>query len=95
MDEHSDIGKSLIAIGKELEKNLDNWEAWAAKADILFSMGIFEVAIRCCDRSLAIKPDNALTWITKGKALEKIGKCEDAKSAFAKAKDLGYCGPSD
>jgi Flp pilus assembly protein TadD len=91
----SDIDKSLIAIGKELEKNLNNWEAWAAKADILFSMGLFEVAIRCCDRSLAINPDNALTWMTKAKALERIGKHEDAEAAFVRAKELGNSDPSD
>jgi tetratricopeptide (TPR) repeat protein len=91
----SDIDKSLIAIGKELEKNLNNWEAWAAKADILFSIGMIEVAIRCCDRSLAINPDNALTWITKAKALERIGKREDAEAALARAKELGNSGPSD
>ncbi len=39
MKDDSDIDKSLTAIGKELEKDLNNWEAWAAKADLLLSMG--------------------------------------------------------
>lgn len=92
MNYSTDIDKRLTAIGKELEKNLDNWEAWAAKADILCSLGMHEVAIRCCDRSLAINPDNVLTWMTKGKALDKLGKHEDADAAFAKAKETGYKG---
>jgi tetratricopeptide (TPR) repeat protein len=82
--------KRLIAIGKELEKDLNNSEAWAAKADILCSMGMHEIAIRCCDRSLAINPDNTLTWVTKGIALNKLGKHDEAEIAFAKAKELGY-----
>jgi tetratricopeptide (TPR) repeat protein len=83
------VDQRLAMIGKELEKNLDNWEAWAAKADILFSLGMYENAIRCCDKSLAINPDNALTWITKGNALEKLGKHEDAKTSFANARSVG------
>jgi Flp pilus assembly protein TadD len=84
----TDADQRLVAIGKELEKNIDNWEAWSAKADILCSVGMHEIAVRCCDRSLAINPDNALTLMTKGKALEKLGKHEDAKAAFARAKKL-------
>jgi tetratricopeptide (TPR) repeat protein len=87
MDRIDDYQK-LAAIGKELEKNLNNSEAWAAKADILCSMGMHEIAIRCCDRSLEINPDNMLTWMTKGIALEKIGKHEEAMAALAKAKEL-------
>jgi tetratricopeptide (TPR) repeat protein len=86
------VDHDLTFIGKQLEKNLDDWEAWAAKADILCSLGMYEVAIRCCDKSLAINPDNAHSWITKRNAFEKIGKHEDAEAAFAKARELGYQG---
>lgn len=86
--DYTDADQRLAAIGKELEKDLNNSEAWAAKADILCSMGMFEIAIRCCDRSLAINPDNALTWTTKGIALDKLGKHDEATIAFTKARDL-------
>jgi tetratricopeptide (TPR) repeat protein len=87
--DYTNVDQRLVSIGKELEKDLDNWEAWAAKADILCSIGLYENAILCCDRSLAINPDNALTWATKGNALDKLGKHDEAKAAFAKAKELG------
>jgi tetratricopeptide (TPR) repeat protein len=86
--DYTDTDQRLTAIGKELEKDINNSEAWAAKADILCSMGMHEIAVRCCDRSLAINPDNALTWVTKGNALEKLGKHEDAQAACAKAKEM-------
>ena len=35
----TDVDQRLAAIGKELEKNIDNWEAWAAKADIYAPWG--------------------------------------------------------
>lgn len=85
--DHTDADQRLAAIGKELEKDLNNPDAWAAKADILCSMGMYEIAIRCCDRSLAINPHNALTWTTKGIALDKIGYHDEAEIAFAKAKE--------
>jgi tetratricopeptide (TPR) repeat protein len=86
---YADIEPKFVAIGKELEKDINNSEAWAAKADLLCSIGMHEIAIRCCDRSLAINPKNMLTWMTKGEALDKLGKHEDARAAFAKAKELG------
>jgi len=88
--DYNDSEQRLAAIGKELEKDLNNSETWAAKADILCSMRLYELAIRCCDRSLAINPDNALTWVTKGIALDRLGRHDEAKIAFAKAKELGY-----
>ena len=56
----ADVDQRLVSIGKQLEKNLDDWEAWAAKADILCSLGMYEIAIRCCDKSLRQNPDNVL-----------------------------------
>jgi tetratricopeptide (TPR) repeat protein len=87
-EEYEDYDHRLAAIGKRLEKNPDDWEAWAAKADILYSLGMNEIANRFCDMSLSLNPDNALTWVTKGEALTKLGKIEEAKAAFAKAKAL-------
>ena len=87
---YNDAEKKLAAIGKELEKDINNSETWAAKADILYSIGLYESAILCCDRSLTINPDNALTWATKGKALDKLGRHDETEAAFAIAKELGY-----
>jgi Flp pilus assembly protein TadD len=88
MKDFADLNHRLVAIGKQLEKNLNDWEVWAAKADILCSLGMHEVAIRCCDRSLELNPKNVLTWVTKGEALKKLGKNEEADAAFAKARSL-------
>ena len=83
-----EIDHRLVSVGKKLERNLNDWEAWAAKADILCSMGMYEIAIRCCDRSLEMNPDNVLTWVTKGNALIKLGREEEANAALEKARSL-------
>ncbi len=74
------LDKALSAITRELEKNKDNWEAWAAKADILYSIGLYENAILCCDRSLAINPDNSFTEATKANALIKLKRRNETKA---------------
>ncbi|MGD0954246.1 MAG: tetratricopeptide repeat protein [Methanotrichaceae archaeon] len=88
MKDIADLDHRLVAIGKQLEKNLNDWEAWAAKADIICSLGMHEIAIRCCDRALELNPNNVLTWVTKGEALKKLGKNEESDAAFAKARSL-------
>ncbi len=77
---------ALLAIEKELEKDPANWEAWAAKADILYSLRIFETAIRCCDKSLSLNPYNSLTRLTKCKVLDKLGRHGDAVICLEKTK---------
>ncbi len=77
---------SLLAIEKELENDPANWEAWAAKADILYSLGMYETAIRCCDKSLSLNPYNPLTRLTKCKVLEKLGRHDDAVICLEKTK---------
>jgi tetratricopeptide (TPR) repeat protein len=71
-----DLDQALSTVGRELKKNRDSWDAWAAKADLLCSMRQYECAILCCDRSLTINPDNALTLATKHTALNELGKNE-------------------
>ena len=86
----ADVDQRLVSIGKQLEKNLDDWEAWSAKADIICSLGMYEIAIRCCDKSLRLNPANVLALRTKYIALNKVGKHEEADEVFARVMELGY-----
>ena len=88
--DNDEAEKRLVAIGKQLEKNLDDWEAWAAKGEILCSLGMHDIAIRCFDRSLGLNPNNMLTWTSKGVALSKMGRHKEADASFARARELGY-----
>ncbi len=83
-----DVDHMLAVIGKKLEINPADWEAWAAKADILYSIGMYQAAILCCDRSLTPNPDNAFTWVTKGNALDKLGRREEASRCYNRAGEL-------
>jgi tetratricopeptide (TPR) repeat protein len=91
---YNEAEQRLVAVGRELEKDINNSEAWAAKADILCSIGLHELAIQCYTRSLSIDPDNGLTWVSKSIALIKLGKHDEAEIALAKAKELEKKGVS-
>jgi tetratricopeptide (TPR) repeat protein len=84
--DYTDVDQRLAAIERELEKGLDNSEAWAAKADILCSLHMYENAIHCCNKSLKINPHNEFTWATKCHALDKLGRHDEAETALTKAK---------
>jgi len=86
----SEAEMMLASIGKELQKDPNNWEAWAAKADILYALGMHNLAIRCCDKSLEINKDNPFIWFTRSLALRKIGEQEQSDAALSRARELGY-----
>jgi tetratricopeptide (TPR) repeat protein len=84
--DRTDADQMLAAIERELEKDPDNSEAWAAKADILYSLDMYEDAIYCCNKSLKINPNNEFTWATKCHALNELGRHDEAETALTKAK---------
>ena len=90
MKDITDLDHRLVAIGKRLERNLDDWEAWAAKADILCSLGLHETAIRYCDKSLTLNPANVLTLRTKYIALTNSESPKKQMKSLQKQFELGY-----
>ena len=89
--DHTDIDHALLAVERMLESDPMDWEAWAAKADLLYSARMYDNAIRCCDRSLEQNSKNAFTWKTKGDALQRLGKHNDAVHCYDMAKQLEPC----
>jgi tetratricopeptide (TPR) repeat protein len=59
------------------------------KGFILYNLGKYEEAIYYFDKAISIYPEYAEVWNHKGSALQKLGKGEDAKECFNKAKSLG------
>jgi tetratricopeptide (TPR) repeat protein len=88
MMNHAELNQALLSVEKELKRDSKSWEAWSCKADILHLLGLFESSIQCCNESLSLNPESALTWITKGEVLDKLGIHDDAEKAFEKARLL-------
>ena len=79
---------ALMVVERMLDKDMANWEAWGAKADILYLQGAYWPALNCCEKALDLNPDNALVWNTKGNILYRMGKYEDAIASYSKAIEL-------
>jgi Flp pilus assembly protein TadD len=67
---------------------------WANKGNALVSQGKYDEAIRALDKATEIDSLNAKTWAIKRLVLQGLGRKAESKSALAKAKRLGFTGPT-
>ena len=79
---------AMMVVEKELESNPDSWEAYCAKADILYFQGLYGTSLQWSEKSLALNPNNGLAWNTKGNALYKLGKYKEAIECYGKAIEI-------
>jgi tetratricopeptide (TPR) repeat protein len=61
---------------------------WHIKGYSLAAMGLWEKAIECYDRSLALEPNHAQTWTNKGRCLAALEQREEAIECYDRAVDL-------
>jgi tetratricopeptide (TPR) repeat protein len=79
---------AIMVVEKELEKDPSNWEALAAKADILYLRGLVSQACGYAKKAVAANPNNALAWNTLGNILYKMKKYDDAIECYNHAIEL-------
>lgn len=79
---------AMMVVEWELDKEPKSWEAWGAKADILYLNAKYSECLKCCERSIAFNPENALTWNTKGNALYMLKKYDEAIDCYSKAIEI-------
>ncbi len=82
------LNGAMMVVERELENNQDSWEAWSAKADILYFQGNYEHALQCCEKSLRQNSENALVFNIKGNILYKLGKYKEAIECYDRAIEL-------
>ena len=79
---------ATMVVDRELDRDPESWEAWAAKADILYFQGMHRSSLQCCERSLDLNPDNALAWNTKGNVLYKMSRYGEAIESYSRAIEI-------
>lgn len=82
------VDGALMVVERELENDPENWEAWSAKAEILYFQNKHDMSLQCCDRSLRLNSDNAHAFNTKGNILYKQGKYKDAIDCYNRAIEI-------
>lgn len=80
--------EALEALGKALERNPENVEAWFDKSLVYGVLEQYDNALKALECALAIDPNFAHIWYFKGMVLRESGKETDALSAFIRAKSL-------
>lgn len=68
---------------------------WLQKGEEFFKNDSYDLALRCYEKAIEIKPQDAEAWYNKGIILKKIGRTTEANVAFAKAKELTTSKTSD
>jgi tetratricopeptide (TPR) repeat protein len=79
---------AMMIVEWEIEKEPDSWEAWSAKADILYIQKMYNESLECCERSIALNSENGLTWTTKGNVYYMLGRYDDAIACYNKAIEI-------
>ena len=57
------VDGALMVVERGLESDPRNWEAWSAKAEILYFQMNHDMSMQCCERSLSLNPDLSLIHI--------------------------------
>ena len=58
---------------------------WWKKGAALSHLGRDQEALQCCDKALAIDPNDAVAWALKGAALGTLGRYQEAIPCYDKA----------
>ncbi|MDH7593083.1 MAG: tetratricopeptide repeat protein [Methanomicrobiales archaeon] len=89
------LGRYAEAL-KEFERVLgvepENRVAWFNKAFVLCRLGDLDAGIAAFDRLLGINATHAAAWYSKGRALQVLGRQEEAEECIRRARELGYSG---
>ncbi len=82
------LSGAMMVVDLELGKNSDSWEAWSAKADILYLQERYFESLDACNKALEINVQNALVWNTKGNVQYKLGRYDEAIKCYNKAIEI-------
>ena len=81
---------ALAAFDEAIRQNPYEVSSWQWKASLLVEMERYDEALEAYDEAIALIPENdsetlAEAWLSKGTALNKAGKQEDAPEAFTRS----------
>jgi tetratricopeptide (TPR) repeat protein len=86
--------EAVQAYDKAIELDPKYAKAWVNKGLVLRMNGKYEKALQMFNMATKLDPQYASGWNNKGYALKQLGKTSESNAAYAKAKELGYIGPT-
>jgi len=80
---------AMMMVEMELSKDIANWEAWSAKADILYLQEKYFESLNACNKALELNStENALGWNTKGNVLYRLDRYDQAIECYNRAIEI-------
>jgi Flp pilus assembly protein TadD len=86
--------KALDSLNQLLDIEPNSDKGWANKGVALSGLGRNAEANQAFDRALGINPNMAVAWYDKGIIQQRMNLMTESNAAIARAKELGYSGPS-
>ncbi len=85
--------EALAAFDEALKQNPEDISNWQYKASLLVEMKRYNESLEAYEKAIELIPENntkelAQAWLSKGTALNKTGKQEEAREAFQKSLEL-------
>lgn len=87
MASHPAVTKSVFWV----RPSYSRW--WWQLSESYVAEELFQNAIQCIESGLALEPDHPLLWISKGFALNRLGRHEDALEAYRTAEAIRSWAP--
>lgn len=89
------LERLLFQVRDRLKAKAEEGEAvrFAIWAERILSLRRGELALRLCERAIAMDPECAAAWAAKGKALKSLGRLQEARTALEHALKLASAVP--
>ena len=68
------------------------FKAYNNKGATLYDLRRYEESLAAHDHAIAIQPTKAISHYYRSRALKQLGRLEEARKAYEKARQLGYAG---
>jgi tetratricopeptide (TPR) repeat protein len=83
--------EAVEAFDEALKQNPEDAESWLWKASLLVEMKRYNESLEAYDKAIELIPENntedlAQSWLSKGWALNKTGRHDEARAAFQKSR---------
>lgn len=79
---------AMMMVDLELSRDPESWEAWGARADILYLQQRHFEALAASNEALGRNSQNALAWNTKGNVLYRLGRYDEAVECYSRAIEI-------
>ncbi len=85
LQQSGEPSKGMQWLEKATDVRPEKFSGWLEKGNTWFLLQDFASAEKCYRHAVQVKPSEPIAWNNMGSALQMLGRCEEALSAFSQA----------